>query len=122
MSAIKLLTKFDAHKCLKAAYRAAQDQGFTLTPIDDRSTRFTASKGSALLNFIAGPLAPHCKFEISAASYADANELVIEMNSLRASSGSVGVNKVRKQAEDLIEAITAAIEKEGGMISERKDI
>ena len=46
MSAIKLLTKFDAHKCLKAAYRAAQDQGFTLTPIDDRSTRFTASKGS----------------------------------------------------------------------------
>ena len=121
MPGIKLLTKLDPPTCLKAAHRAAQDLGFSLTAIDGSSKRFTATKGNVLVSMIAGPFAPHCHFEVSAECYADANEVVLEMNPPRLMTGSVGVSKVKKQAEDLMAAIATAIEKEGGAIVERKE-
>ena len=121
MPGIKLLTKLDPHTCLKAAYRAAQDLGFSLTPIDDASRRFTATKGNVLVSIIAGPFAPHCHFEISTAAYADANEVVLEKNTPWLTTGAVGVGKVKKQADDLMQAIAAGIEKEGGTILDRKE-
>src|SRR4051794_24241091 len=104
MPGIKLLTKLDPAICLKAAYRAAQDLGFSLTPIDDAPKRFTATKGNVLVSMIAGPFAPHCHFEISAQTYADANEVVLEKNTPWLTTGSVGVSKVKKQAEELMQA------------------
>jgi len=121
MAGIKLLTKLEPQTCLKVAWRTAQDLGFSLTPIEANSTRFTATKGSALLGFIAGALAPHCNFEVSVASYSDGNEVVLENNSPWLTSGSAGVAKINQQAEDLIRAIAAAIEKEGGTILQRKE-
>jgi hypothetical protein len=121
MPGIKLLTKLDPPTCLKAAYRAAQDLGFSLTPLSASCKRFTATKGNALVSIIVGPFAPHCHFEISAESYADANELVLEKNTPWLTTGSVGVSKVKKQADDLMTAIACAIEKEGGSILERKE-
>ena len=46
MAGVKLLTKTDPQLCLKLAYRAAQDLGYAVTPIEDASKRFTATKGS----------------------------------------------------------------------------
>ena len=121
MPGIKLLTKLEPSTCLKAAYRAAQDLGFSLTPIDEASKRFTATKGNMLVSIIAGPFAPHCHFEISATAYADANEVVLEKNTPWLTTGAVGVGKVKKQADDLMQAIANGIEKEGGKILERKE-
>jgi hypothetical protein len=121
MPGIKLLTKLDPATCLKVAYRAAQDLGFSLSPLETACKRFTATKGSALMSMIAGPFAPHCHFEISAESYADANEVVLEKNTPWLTTGSVGVSKVKKQADDLMAAIACGIENEGGKISERRE-
>ena len=121
MPGFKLLTKLDPPRCLKAAYRAAQDRGFSLTPIDDAATHFTATKGSVLVSMIAGPFSPHCVFEISAQAHADANEVVLEKNKPWLMTGSAGVSKVNRQAEELMQGIAAAIEKEGGTILERKE-
>jgi hypothetical protein len=121
MAGLKILTKLDTQTCLRAAWRTAQDLGFALTPLEDCSKRFTATKGNALISVIAGPFAPHCVFEISAQSYGDANEVVLEKNKPWLTTGAAGVSKVNRQAEDLMQAIGCAIEKEGGTILERKE-
>ena len=121
MPGMKLLTKLDPQTCLKAAWRAAQDLGYRLTPLEDCSKRFTATKGNVVVGLITGPIAPYCCFEISAASYSDANELVLEKNNPWFTSGAIGVAKVHRQAEELLNAIACAIEKEGGTISSRKE-
>ena len=120
MPGFKLLTKLDPETCLKAAWRAAQDLGYSLPPLKDCSRRFTATKGSALLSVV--PLMPpQCVFHIAAESYADANEVVLERNEPWLTSGAIGVSRVKKQAEELLCAIACAIEKEGGTISARKE-
>jgi hypothetical protein len=121
MPGTKILTRLDAATCLKAAWRAAQDLSFSLTPIEDGAKRFTATKGSAVVALLAGAFAPHCVFDVSVETYADANELVLEKNKPWLSSGTKGVAKVNRQAEELLNAIVRAIEKEGGAILERKE-
>jgi hypothetical protein len=122
MAGLKLLTKLDPQTCLKLAWRVAQDQGFSLTPIEDCSKRFTATKGSALVSVLAGWFAAqHCVFDISVAGYGDANEVVLEKNKPWLTSGAVGVSKVNRHAEELMAAIACAIEKNGGTIIERKE-
>jgi hypothetical protein len=121
MSGLKLLTKLDPQTCLKAAWRTAQDLGFSLPPLEECAKRFTATKGNALMSVITGAFAPHCVFDISVAAYTDANEVVLEKNKPWLISGAVGVSKVNRQADELMRAIGCAIEKEGGTILERKE-
>jgi hypothetical protein len=121
MAGLKLLTNLDASTCVKAAWRAAQDLGFTLPPLEDCTRRFTASKGSALLGVIAGPLAPQCVFQITVETYHDATEVALERNTPWLTSGAIGVAKVQRQAEELMSAIACGIEKAGGAVRERKE-
>jgi hypothetical protein len=121
MPGMKLLTPFDPQTCLKVAWRVAQDLGYSLTPIDDSSKRFTASKGSAIANLLGGFLAPQCVFQLTVEQYPDTNEVSLERNEPWLSSGKIGVSKVKKQADDLFAAIASAIEKAGGTITERKE-
>ena len=121
MAGIKLLTKLDPKTCIKVAFRAEQDLGFTLTPYHECALNFTASKGSLLKSVFAGALSPHCVFQISASAYSDANELVLERNQPWILTGSSGNAKVKQQADDLMQAIACAIEKEGASILERKE-
>lgn len=121
MPGMKLLTTFDAQTCLKVAWRAAQDLGYSLTPIEDSSKRFTATKGSALANLLGGFLAPQCVFQVTIEQYPDSNELSLERNEPWLSSGKIGVSKVKKQADELFAAMVSAIEKAGGTIADRKE-
>lgn len=121
MPGTKLLTRLDGQACLKAAWRAAQDLGFSLTPLGAGAMQFTATKGNAILGLVAGALVPYCNFQVSVHSYSDGNEIVLERNNPWLTSGAAGVAKVNRQAEDLLSAIASAIEKEGGAIVERKD-
>ncbi|MBI2805656.1 MAG: hypothetical protein HYX68_11820 [Planctomycetes bacterium] len=121
MPGTKLLTKLDAATGLRLAWRTAQDLGYSLTPLGEGANRFTATKGSMLGSFLAGALAPYCAFEISTGSYSDANEIILEKNSPGLLIGKMGLNKVNRQADELIAAIVNAIEREGGTILERKD-
>jgi hypothetical protein len=118
---LKLLTDMDALLCLKLAWRTAQDLGYSLTPLGDCAKRFTASKGNIVVGALAGALAPHCVFEIAVESYPDANELILEMNSPWLSSGIGGIRKIRRQADDFLQAVACAIEKEGATVLERKE-
>jgi hypothetical protein len=118
---LKLLTNMDPQLCIKLAWRTAQDRGYALPPLDDCARRFTASKGNGLLGMLlAGALAPHCVFEIAVEAYPDANELVLQMNSPWV-SGAAGIRKVKRQADELLQAIACAIEKEGAKVLERKE-
>ena len=120
MPGLKLLTKHDAQVCLKVAWRAAQDLGYSITPIAEGSKRFTATKGSALLSMV--PLMPpRCDFQVWVETYPDTNEVGVERNEPWLTSGKIGVSRVKRQAEELIGAIAAAIEKAGGTIMERKE-
>jgi hypothetical protein len=121
MPGIKLLTKLDAGTCLKLAWRAAQDLGFTLTPLGAEVKRFTATKGNALLGMLAGAIAPYCAFNISIEAYPDANEIVLEKNSPWLTGGKIGVGKIDQQAEALLSEITRAIEREGSAVVGRKE-
>lgn len=121
MPGIKLLTNLAAPTCLKTAWRTAQDLGYSLTPIEDNSKRFTATKGNAIVAIIAGALAPHCAFQISVQTYGDANELVLEVNKPWLTGGAVGVARVARQAQELLGAIITGIEKEGGKALETKE-
>jgi hypothetical protein len=121
MAGMKLLTKLDPLTCLKLAWRTAQDQGYTITPIDDNSKHFTAKRGNVVVGLIAGPVSPYCCFEISVESYPSANELVLEKNNPWFTSGAIGVSRVNARATELFDGIAAAIEKEGGTIVERKE-
>jgi hypothetical protein len=121
MAGVKLLTKLDAPTSLKAAWRAAQDLGFSLPKLEECAKRFTASKGNALVSMIAGSLAPHCAFQISVETYNDATEVVVEWSKPWITTGTSGVAKVNKQADDLLAAIACGIEKAGGAVSERKE-
>jgi hypothetical protein len=121
MPGVKLSTQLEPQVCLKLAWRAAQDLGYTLTPIEDGAKRFTATKGSLIANVLAGPLAPQCVFTITAESYPDANELSLERNDPWLSSGKIGVSKVKRHADELMSAIASAIENAGGSIIERKE-
>ena len=88
MAGLKLLTKLDPQTCLKLAWRAAQDHGFSLPPLDECAKRFTATKGNSLISMIAGPFATTpCSFQISIEPYGDTNEVVLEKNSPWLSSG-----------------------------------
>ncbi len=120
MPGLKLLTKHDARTCLKFAWRAAQDLGYALTPLDDSSKGFTATRGNVIVGLLTGPLAPYCHFQISVESYSDRNELVLEMNTPWFSSGAIGVSRVRGRADKLLNAIASAIEGDGGTILEKR--
>jgi hypothetical protein len=122
MPGLKLLTRLEPPRCLKAAWRTAQDLGFSLTPIDESSSSFTATKGSMLTSMLAGSLlAPYCHFQISTATYSDTNEVVLEKNKPWLTGGAVGVGRVNRAAKELLDAIAAAIEKDGGTILEKKE-
>ena len=120
MPGLKLLTHFDPPTCVKVAWRAAQDLGYALTPIDDGATCFTASKGSALLSVVPF-MPPKCVFQVAVVCYPDCNEVVVERNEPWVTSGKIGVNRVKQHAEELVGAIVSAIEKAGGKITERKE-
>ena len=121
MPGTKLLTRHDPRSCLRVAWRAAQDLGYSLTAIDDSSKSFTATKGNAVVGLLAGPLAPHCRFEITVEPYSDANEVILVRNAPWLTSGSVGVNRIKARADELIDAIARAIERDGGAIQERRE-
>src|SRR5437667_6043664 len=110
------MTKLDAPTCLKAAWRTAQDLGYSLTPIDDCAKRFTATKGNLLLSVLPFGVAPQCVFQISVAAYPDGNELILERNEPWLRGGAIAVGKVTRQAEELFTAIACAIEKAGGAV------
>lgn len=121
MPGMKLITALDPQTCLKIAWRTAQDLGYSLTPIEDTSKRFTATKGSAIANLLGGFLAPQCVFQVTVENYPDANEVSLERNEPWLSSGKIGVGKVKKQADELFNSIANAIEKAGGKIAERRE-
>jgi hypothetical protein len=121
MPGVKLLTKLDPPTCLKIAWRSAQNLGYSLTPIEECSKRFTATKGNLLMSALAGSLAPRCHFEIAVEAYPDAVEVMLERNTPWLTSGAGGVTKVNRQAEELMQSIACAIEKAGGAILERKE-
>lgn len=121
MAGLKLLTKLEPHMCLKLAWRTAQDAGYAVTPIEDSSKRFTATKGNVLFAALAGALAPRCNFEITVEGYPDATEVMLVKNKPWLTTGASGVAKVACQAEDLLQGIARAIEQAGGTVLERKE-
>jgi hypothetical protein len=120
MAGIKLVTDVDAEQGLQMAWRAAQDLGFELTPIQDGA--FQASKGRLFWSILVGPAAPHCQFKLSAHRYGDGTtDLVLERNGAW-TSGLIGKRRIKGEAVALIEKVAEAIQKNGGRVIERKEI
>ena len=121
MAGFKLVTDLDPEKCLEIAWRAAQDLGFRLGPVE--GGKFSAKRGHAVLSAIGGPLAPHCNFEVSAARYGDGTtDVVLETNSPWLTTGWLGSRKVAGRASELADKIAEALKAGGATIRERKEI
>jgi hypothetical protein len=120
MAGIKLVTDTEPDKGLQLAWRAAQDLGFTLTPVQDGA--FQASKGGAFWSFVAGAAAPHCSFKLSANRYGDdTTDLVLDL-AIGWTAGLIGKRRIWAEADALMKLVADAIEKDGGKVIERKEI
>ena len=120
MAGIKLVTDIDPEKGLQLTWRAAQDLGFSLTPIQNGS--FEASKGHMIWSMLVGPAAPHCQFKLSAQKYPDGTtDLVLERNSAW-TSGLIGRRRIQKEADALMDRVAESVQQNGGKVNERKEI
>jgi hypothetical protein len=120
MAGIKLVTDADPEQGLQMAWRTAQDLGFALTPIADGT--FQASKGHLVWSILVGPAAPHCQFKLSAHRYADGTtDLVLERNGAW-TSGLLGLRRIKREADALMDKVAEAVQQNGGKVIERKEI
>ena len=69
MPGLKFTTDLDAGALYKIAFRRAQDMGYTVRAIDDRS--FTAAMGNAALSVVAGAFVAYCNFRVAVEAYDD---------------------------------------------------
>jgi hypothetical protein len=123
MPGFKVLTDLPPEKCVKTTWRAAQDIGFTLSGLEPDGRHFLARKGNWLLNHFFGNLfTPYCQFKISAEVYDNGTEVVVEREqAATVTTGKLGAWRVHRQAEELTDAIAAALQNEGGKVLERKE-
>jgi hypothetical protein len=123
MAGYKVLTDLAADKCLKTAWRTAQDQGFSLSGLEPDGQHFIARKGNWLLNLLGGNLfTPFCQFKISAVPYDNGTEVVVEREQRAlVSTGAIGAMRIQRQGSDLIDAIAAALQQEGGKVLDKKE-
>ena len=122
MPGYKVLTNLAPDRCLKAAWRAAQDCGFRLKPLADGATQFRAKKGHWALNVLAGNLfTPRCDIKVSTQQYDNGTEVVLEMDVPWVTTGALGVRRANNQATALVDAIAETLKKEGGEVIERKE-
>jgi hypothetical protein len=117
---LKVLTDLDSHKALRSAWRAAQEQGYSLASPGLDEPRFEARKGHVVWSMLVGPLAPYLHFKVSVEKYDNGCEVVLDKTLPWITTGAVGVGRVNRQAEELMDAIAAALEKDGGRVLERK--
>jgi hypothetical protein len=120
MAGIKLVTDAKPDTVLQLAWRAAQDLGFKLTPIENGA--FTASKGHFVLSMLVGPAAPHCSFKISANAYPDGTTDVVLERNYAGASGLIGRRHINREAATVMDNAAEAIQKNGGKVIERKEI
>src|SRR3954452_23411583 len=116
MPGLKFTTNLDGETLHKLAFRRAQDLGYTVRATSDRV--FSATMGNVALSVLA--LASRCDFRVSVESYDDGNELVLERNSPWF-LGTIGVARVKSNANDLFKAIKEEVLKRGGKITNEKE-
>jgi hypothetical protein len=123
MAGFKVLTDLGAEKCLKTAWRAAQDLGYALSGLEPEGRQFLARKGSWLLNMLGGNLfTPYCQFRISVETYDNTTEVVLERKQASTvTTGAVGAMRLSRQAEELRDGIAQALQKEGGQVLDKKE-
>lgn len=125
MAGHKIMTDLEPPKALRTAWRAAQDQGFALTPapLPEDAHDFTAHKGSRWLNMLGGNLfTPHCRFKVSVERYDRGTEVVLETASAATvMTGAIGARRIGRQAAELADAVAQALQADGGRIIERKE-
>lgn len=121
MAGLKVVTDLQPDKALRSAWRAAQEQGFSLTSAGLDVPRFEARKGHVIISHFLGPLAPYRHFNVSVEPEARGSAVILDKTLPWITTGLVGVGRVHRHADDLMDAIVAAIEHDGGSVLERKD-
>lgn len=121
MAGLKLITDLAPEKALRSAWRAAQDQGYSLRSLGLDVPQFEARKGHVLLSMLVGPLAPYRLFKISVEPYPQGAAVILDKTLPWITTGAVGVGRVHRQADDLMDAIAAALGEDGGKVVERKE-
>ncbi len=121
MAGYNVLTDLEPDKCLETAWRTAQERGFTLSGLEPSGRTFLARKGNWLLNHLGGNLfTPYCRFKFTITSHARGSELVLELeDAATVHTGKIGAWRIGRQEEKLLDAIAAAVEREGGRVLER---
>lgn len=117
MPGIRIVTNLDRAQVIKLAKDVARDQGFAVKAQAD--VGFSLRKGSVALGILAAPVAPYCNFSLLVEPGRDQTvEVILERNTPWW-GGIVAVNQVQKRAEDLMDAIAAHIETDGGKVMKR---
>src|SRR5262249_2260742 len=107
MPGISLLTNLDAMTTAATVRRVARELGFTVTEVGDWEVEL--SKGSLATSLILGALVAYCRFRVTFRPRPDNTvEVLLERNSPWV-WGTMGVNRVKAQANDLADAIEKAL-------------
>lgn len=115
-----IVTNLSEKAAEKLARAVARDLEFNVERDDDFT--FTAGKGNLFMSLLLGAFIAYCKFEVEIApgKYDGEVEIVINRNSPWW-TGMIGINRVKKRAKELADAIADAVEEDGGEVIKVKD-
>lgn len=110
MAGQKFLSNLDAEALYRAAFRRAQDMGYTVREVGERA--FSAKSGNVLTKIL---MASHCDFRIDIETYPDGNELVLERNTPMF-AGALVRGRIKGLATNLMQSIKDDVVAAGGKI------
>jgi hypothetical protein len=118
MAGIILVTNLDAAAVMQAVKKVARRHDFTVADVNE--SEVSLQKGSRIAGVLLGAFFPFCDFRAVARTNADKTvELDIEHNSPRVTSGSMGVKRVKAQAQELADKVAEEIVAQRGEVLRR---
>ena len=120
MAAILIVTNAPPEYLRDASLSISQDTGFSTAPLADWS--FAAQQGSLAMSLLFGAFIAYCDFKIHIVGPGDGTtQLVLERNNPWW-TGLIGVGRVKRRANDLMNAIMLQLSSQGISILDRREL
>ncbi|GIK51557.1 MAG: hypothetical protein HPKKFMNG_00762 [Planctomycetes bacterium] len=119
MASIIVITNAQPQHLRDAALHVAQSTSYTITPLAEWS--FGATQGSLALSILFGAFVAYCDFKLHVSSPGDGTTYLTLERNTPWWTGFIGVNRVKRRADDLVNAICSVLGSQGVAIFHRRD-
>ena len=119
MGGHRFVVNGDAARARETVYAALVSQGFTLTPIDDWSANAErgSSVASAMLGALAGKKGRRVKLRVTCQSVPEGSIITLTQGTSGMSGGLIGMSQAKAIYSDIYNAVGAAFQNAGVLIS-----